>query len=343
MHMSLPQDPADLERHRAALLSHCYRMTGSLADAEDAVQDALLKGWRALPSFEGRSSIKTWLIRIATRVCLDQLEARRRERRRLVTPGPLDPAYGPPTPRADLDTVALIQDPASAFIEPLPDRALDLDALAPEARLVQREGVRLAYIAALQRLAPRQRAALLMAEVLDMSAADIAETLGTTVAATNSALQRARETLSRDPDAGPGRPFDPALVDRFMRAFEAYDVEALKRLLRDDARMSMPPFRLWLEGPDAIASWLLGRGSGCRGSRLIPTRANGAPAFGQYRPGPSPTEPHVPWALVVLGADDRGDSLVSMTYFLDTATLFPAFGLPSSLTPTVPDTGLGTA
>lgn len=322
--MTPPPTAADLDAHRPALLAHCYRMLASQADAEDAVQEVLLKAHKSLDRFEGRSSLKTWLTSIATRVCLDLLE-QRNSQRRLLTASRADAGPGP-VPLGELDTVPLV--PTSGWVEPIADSRLD-----PELRLMRRESVRLAWVAALQTLAPRQRAALLMAEVLDLSAAEIAETLSTTVPAVNSALQRARETLSRRSADGPEpRPIDSGLVERFVSAFERYDTHALAQILREDAVMSMPPFAIWLEGPASIAAWLLGRGAACRGSRLVPTSANGQVAFGQYKPATDdPTSPLVPWALVTLEAEMSGERLESMTFFLDTATLFPRFGLPAEL------------
>lgn len=320
-----PPTAADLDTHRPALLAHCYRMMASQADAEDAVQEALIKAHRSLDRFEGRSSLKTWLTSIATRVCLDLLE-QRNSQRRLLTASRADIGSGP-VPLNELDTVPLI--PASGWVEPIADSRLD-----PELRLVRRESVRLAWVAALQTLAPRQRAALLMAEVLDLSAAEIAEALSTTVPAVNSALQRAREMLSRRSADGPEpRPLDAELVERFVSAFERYDTQALTLILREDAVMSMPPFSIWLEGPASISAWLVGRGAACRGSRLVPTSANGQVAFGQYKPAVAhdPKSPLLPWALVTLEAEPSGERLESMTFFLDTATLFPRFGLPAEL------------
>lgn len=322
--------PDTLEAHRPALLAHCYRMMASQADAEDAVQEALLKAHRSLDRFEGRSSIKTWLMTIATRVCLDHLE-QKKTARRLLTASRADATSGP-VPLGELDTVPLV--PTGGWVEPLAQAG---DAgLSPESHLMRRESVRLAWVTALQTLAPRQRAALLMAEVLDLSAAEIAAELSTTVAAVNSALQRAREMLSRRPADGPEpRPIDPQLVERFVSAFERYDTTALTRLLREDAVMSMPPFSLWLEGPASIAAWFVGRGAACRGSRLVPTTANGQVAFGQYKPAVAgdPTSPLLPWALVVIEVEPSGERLESMTFFLDTATFFPRFGLPTELRP----------
>jgi RNA polymerase sigma-70 factor (ECF subfamily) len=223
------------------------------------------------------------------------------------------------------------------WLEPIPDARVLPATVDPAERALLKESIRLAFVAALQHLPPRQRAALLMTEVLGWSAAEVAESLEMTVAAVNSALQRARATLesrglgerSTAPVEDPVRTrVESEVVERFVRAFEAYDIDALTSLLRADATMSMPPFTLWLQGHASIAGWLLGRGVGCRGSRLVPTAgACGAPAFGQYKPGPDGG--HHPWALVVL--DVSGPELTNMTYFLDTEVLFPLFGLPLAL------------
>jgi RNA polymerase sigma-70 factor, ECF subfamily len=312
---------ADLEEHRTALTGHCYRMLGSNVDADDAVQETMVRAWRGLESFGGRSSLRTWLYRIATNVCLDALQARSR-RERPVEAGPAGTVEDP-----------LLERPRTHWLEPIPNaRALPATA-DPGELVVLRESIRLAFVAALQHLPPRQRAALLLAEVLGWSAAEVAECLETSVAAINSALQRARATLAtREVTAAPGELTDSQseLVARFVDAFERYDMDALEALLREDAAMSMPPFTLWLQGHEAIRAWLLGRGAACRGSRLVPTSANGLPAFGHYKPG-EPGEPLAPWSLVVL--ELAGDRLAAMTYFLDTATLFPLFGLPPALDP----------
>jgi RNA polymerase sigma-70 factor (ECF subfamily) len=195
-----------------------------------------------------------------------------------------------------------------------------------------RQTVRLAFVAALQHLPPRQRAALLLAEVVGWSAAEIAATLETSVPAVNSALQRARATLQARgvrPEPALLPEHHEALLARYVEAFEAYDVDRLTSLLREDAVLSMPPYTLWLRGREAVARWFLGRGVGCRGSRLVPTAASGSPAFGQYRPPTEPGGPHRPWSLVVL--ELSGDRIASMTHFLDTETLFPRFGLPAEL------------
>ncbi len=309
------------EAHRAALAGHCYRMLGSVTEADDAVQETLVRAWRALEGFDGRASLRTWLYRIATNVCLDTLGDQAR-RERPVAIGPAGTVHD-----------ELVERPRTHWLEPIPDaHALPADG-DPAQRAALRESIRLAFVAALQRLPPRQRAALLLAEVLDWPVPDIASALDTSVAAVNSALQRARATLAEcaPPEGAPTRltPAQETLLARYVDAFERYDVEALASLLREDATLSMPPYTLWLHGPAAIVEWFLGRGCACRGSRLLPTTANGLPAFGQYRPG-GQGEPHRPWSLVVL--ELSGDRIAAMTHFLDTRTLFPRFGLPPELT-----------
>jgi len=309
-----------LELHRPALVGHCYRMLGSAAEADDAVQETLVRAWRALEGFDGRASLRTWLYRIATHVCLDALSDRARRERPV--------ALGPEGTVHD----ELVERPRTHWLEPIPDaHALPADG-DPAERAALRESIRLAFVAALQRLPPRQRAALLLAEVLGWPASEIASALETTVPAVNSALQRARATLAEcaPPERGASdlSPAQETLLARYVDAFERYDVDALATLLREDATLSMPPYTLWLRGPAAIRAWFLGRGIGCRGSRLVPTAANGLPAFGQYRPG-ARGEPHRPWSLVVL--ELAGDRIAAMNHFLDTATLFPRFGLPPEL------------
>ncbi len=310
-----------LEEHRAALTGHCYRMLGSAAEADDAVQETMVRAWRSLERFEERSSLRTWLYRIATHVCLDALADRSRRAR---------PMELGPVGSID-DTLTAL--PGSRWIEPIPD-ALALPADADPAELVVlRESIRLAFVAALQHLPPKQRAALLLAEVLGWTAAEIADSLDTSVPAVNSALQRARTTLAASDLSAARAPLSDTqstLLTRYVNAFERYDVDALTELLHQDATMSMPPYALWLRGHDSIRSWLLGRGAGCRGSRLVPTAACGSPAFGQYRPR-GQGGGHAPWALIVL--ELSGDGIAAMNYFLDTEALFPRFGLPRELAP----------
>ncbi len=301
----------DLEQHRAALTGHCYRMMGSAADAADAVQETMVRAWRGLGRFEERASLRTWLTRIATRVCLDALADRSRRLRPMELEGP-----------GTVDD-ALTELPRASWIEPIPDDvALPADA-DPAQRVALRQSIRLAFVAALQHLPAKQRAALLLTDVLGWSAAEVADTLETSVASVNSALQRARVKLDGFGELPEGAASltaaQSALLDRYVDAFERYDVDALVRLLHDDATLSMPPYRLWLRGPESIGRWLLGRGIDCRGSRLVPIRASGSPAFGQYRiTGP--------WAVVVL--ELRGDRIAALNSFLDVDTLFPRFGLP---------------
>jgi RNA polymerase sigma-70 factor, ECF subfamily len=312
---------AQLELHRVALTGHCYRMLGSAVDADDAVQETMVRAWKSLARFEGRSSLRTWLYRIATNVCLDAL-AEGARRTRPIEDGPLGSTDDQLEAR-----------PRSHWLEPIPDaRAIPREA-DPAEKLVLRQSIRLAFVAALQHLPPKQRAALLLTEVVGWSAAEVAESLDTTVASVNSALQRARATLdarqqSSDLKADPDtRAAPPALVERYVSAFERYDMDALMSLLHEDATLSMPPYTLWLQGQDAIRRWLLGRGADCRGSRLVYTEASGGPAFGQYRLGADGR--HRAWALISLETS-RG-RVASMVSFLDTASLFPLFGLPLEL------------
>jgi RNA polymerase sigma-70 factor, ECF subfamily len=315
----MARDSADLEAHRPALTGHCYRMLGSAFEAEDAVQETMVRAWKSLHRFEGRASLKTWLHRIATNVCLDALSDRSRRER---------PFEGGPAGSVD---DPLIDRPRTHWLEPIPDaRALPADA-DPFELVALRQSIRLAFVAALQHLPPRQRAALLLMDVLGWSAADVAECLDTSVAAVNSALQRARATLAARDATQAGEPLPEAraaLLDRYVDAFHRYDVDGLVALLREDATLSMPPYTLWLRGPEAIRAWLLGRGIGCQGSRLVPTSACGSPAFGQYRPG-GPEGGHLPWALIVL--ELSGDRIAAWNSFLDTESLFPLFGLPAQL------------
>jgi RNA polymerase sigma-70 factor (ECF subfamily) len=304
-----------LEQYRPAL-------TGHVVEAEDAVQEAMLRAWKALDRFQQQSSLKTWLYRIATNVCLDSLSANERRRVR-----PLDVTEHPATVREDM---ALPQRPREHWVEPIPD-ALALPAAEdsdPEERAILRESIRLAFVAALQYLPPRQRAVLLLTQVLSWSAAEVAESLEMSVAAVNSALQRARATLAaRNPAVVPRELSDEQrqLLGRYVEAFERYDVAALTQLLHEEATMSMPPYDLWLRGRESVEQWFLGYGIGCKGSRLAPVSAcGGMPAFGQYRDGGA-----TPWALIVL--ELQGDGIANMMFFLDVETLFPRFGLPMRL------------
>jgi RNA polymerase sigma-70 factor (ECF subfamily) len=314
---------AVLEQYRPALTGHCYRMLGSVVDAEDAVQEAMLRAWKSLDKFREQSSLKTWLYRIATNVCLDTLSATHRQRIR-----PLELSDEPAVVHADL---VLTQRSREHWVEPIPD-AMAIPAESdsdPEERALLRESIRLAFVAALQYLPPRQRAVLLLTQVLSFSASETAETLGMSVPAVNSALQRARATLdARNPAVVPRElsAEQARLVERYVDAFERYDVGALTKLLHEEATLSMPPYELWLRGHESIARWLTTFGIGCKGSRLVPVAAcGGMPAFAQYREGGAR-----PWALLVL--ELGADRITSMTSYLDVETLFPRFGMPMRLT-----------
>jgi len=311
---------ADLEVYRGELTGYCYRMLGSPFDAEDAVQDTLVRGWRSLDRFEGRAALRSWLYRIATNVCLDMLKGRARR----ALPMDLGPACEPIAERLNVPADANWIEPVPAGLLPSPD---------PADAIVARETIRLALVAALQRLPPRQRAALILCEVLHWQATEAAELLDTSVASINSSLQRARSTLaasnvSVDDAPAPLGAADRALLARFVEAFERYDMEALTALIREDATQSMPPYDMWLRGRDDILTWWLGPGIGCRGSRLVAAQeANGSPAFGQYKP--SPGGGFEPWALQVL--ELSAGRIAEFTFFLDTERLFPRFGLPARL------------
>lgn len=313
-----------LEPYRVQLTGYCYRMLGSAFEAEDAVQETMVRAWRGLDRFEGRSALRSWLYRIATNVCLDMLNGSKRRAR------PMDlTAVSSATP------ATLTAQPEATWVGPVPDGQVLADGGDPAEVAAQRDAVRLAFVAALQHLAPRQRAVLILREVLAWKAAEVAELLDTTVASVNSALQRARATLaaSEISDTDPVKPLDEeqrALLARYVDAFERYDLDSLTSLLHEDATLSMPPYELWLRGHDDIRAWLLGHGIGCRGSRLVPTVANGAPAFGQYRPG-GPGGAHEPWALQVL--EISAGRITGLNSFLDTERLFPLFGLPARLDP----------
>jgi RNA polymerase sigma-70 factor (ECF subfamily) len=342
---------AELEERMAAyrseLTGYCYRMLGSPFEAEDAVQDTMIRAWRALDRFEGRSSLRTWLYRIATNVCTDALAGRARRARPVDLTGPSAPSDALPAPL-----------PEATWVLPAPDAAVLSGGAAagapvdPADQAVARESVRLALVVALQRLAPRQRAVLILREVLGWPAAEAAALLDTTVASVNSALQRARATLaaSEVSDSDPLRPSDDEqrdLLARYVSAFESYDMTALTALLRDDATLTMPPLDFWMRGPEDIAGFMLGHGAICRGSRLVPTLANGSPAFGQYHLAvpeeaqiraavtgtevrPVPPEAldggYAPWSLIVLDISDG--RIAGLHHFLDTDRLFPLFGLP---------------
>jgi len=312
-----------LEQHRRELSGYCYRMLGSPFEAEDAVQETFLRAWRAFDRFEGRAALRSWLYRIATNVCMDMLGGRSRRALPMDFGGAAEPI------EANLNTL-----PEATWIQPIPDGMLGAES-DPADVAVARETVKLAFVAALQHLPPRQRAALILCEVLRWKASEVAELLETSVASVNSALQRARATLDSSgissSDTAPAA-IDEAqreLLTRYVEAFQAYDVDALTSLIQEDASQSMPPFDMWLSGREDILTWWFGPGIGCRGSRLIPvSNANGSPAFGQYKPSESGSG-YDPWALQVLEITDG--RIGQLTFFLDTEVLFPLFGLPPRL------------
>ena len=294
-------------------------MLGSVVDAEDAVQESMLRAWKGLDRFGDRSSMKTWLLRIATNVCLDTLSSSERRRMR--------PLESTPTPADVRDGMLLPQRPREYWVEPIPD-TLALPAAEDsdlEERAILRESIRLAFVAALQYLPPRQRAVLLLTQVLNWSAAETAECLDMSVASVNSALQRARATMdTRNPAVVPRvlSAEQARLVARYVAAFESYDVDALVALLHSEAMLSMPPYEMWIQGRGNIARWLSTFGIGCKGSVLVPVEASGgAVAFAQCRDGGA-----TPWAILML--EVSGTQIDGMTSYLDVETLFPRFGLP---------------
>jgi RNA polymerase sigma-70 factor, ECF subfamily len=310
----------DLEQYRSELTGYCYRMLGSTFEAEDAVQETMVRAWRSLDRFEGRASLRSWLYRIATNVCFDMLSGR--ERRALpMDLGPAQSGAAEPGPTLSEAT----------WIEPIPDGRVVPAEADPAEAAVARETLRLAFVAALQHLPARQRAVLILCEALKWKASEAAELLETSVASVNSALQRARATLEESKVSAT----DPApeleeserdLLTRYVAAFEAYDMDALTSLIHEDATQSMPPFALWLSGREDIFAWWLGPGITCRGSRLVPAvDANGSPAFAHYRPKLS-GDGYEPWSLQVLEIEDG--RIVEFTFFLDTERVFPLFGVP---------------
>ncbi|MGI8661974.1 MAG: sigma-70 family RNA polymerase sigma factor [Acidimicrobiales bacterium] len=309
----------ELEPYRRELTGYCYRMLGSGFEAEDAVQETMVRAWRSYDRFEGRSALRSWLYRIATNVCLDMLNGPQRRAR------PMDLA-----PSSTASSVLDSGLPEHRWIQPVQDARVLAPSADPAELGESRATIRLAFVAALQHLPARQRAVLILREVLRWPASEVAELLETSVASVNSALQRARATLGEvDIDATAPSPDDPAqqeLLARYVEAFERYDITSLVSLLHDEVIQSMPPYSLWLQGPEEVGRWLLGQGSGCQGSRLVATSANGCAAFGSYRPaGPGV---HEPFALQVIEASDgRISGFHNFLY----PELFAAFGLPARL------------
>jgi RNA polymerase sigma-70 factor (ECF subfamily) len=310
----------DLEQYRRELTGYCYRMLGSVFEADDAVQETMVRAWKNFDTFEGRSAVRSWVYRIATNVCLDML--RGRQRRALAMD--LGPAG-----KADAFTRASREE--SAWVTPIPDSRVLPEDGDPADLVEARESIKLAFVTALQHLPARQRAVLILCEVLRWQAAEVAELLDTTVASVNSALQRARATLAaRDTGESQTLPVSDEhkqLLARYVDAFERYDISSLVSLLRDDVVMSMPPYDFWLSGPDQMAEWFVGEGHGCEGSRLVAVQANGMAAFASYKPDPATGE-RKPWSIQII--EISGDRIVGHHNFLDT-TLFEAFGLPDHL------------
>ncbi|MEU7717719.1 sigma-70 family RNA polymerase sigma factor [Streptomyces tibetensis] len=313
-----------LEAHRTELTGYCYRMLGSSFEAEDAVQDTMVRAWRSYDKFEGRSSLRSWLYRIATNVCLDMLTAGNKRAR------PMDLTESTPLARA-----ALSPRPDNTWLEPMPDARVLPTTHDPAEAAVAKESVRLAFMAALQQLPAKQRAVLILREVLAWKASEVAELLGTSVASVNSALQRARATLAdrQEPgaDAAVSDPLDEdqkKLLDRYVAAFEGYDMEALTALLHEDAVMTMPPFDLWLTGTRDITGFMTTLGAPCAGSRLLPVQVNGLPGFAQYKPDPD-NGGFMPWAVQVLEISEG--RITGFHCFLDTQRWFPLFDLPLHL------------
>ncbi len=312
---------SDLEEYRTELTGYCYRMLGSVFEAEDAVQETLVRAWRGSSQFQGRSSLRSWLYRIATNVSIDMLNGRKRR----ALPMDMGPASAP--------VAEAIGAPAAegSWVEPVPDGRVISAGSDPAEVAVSRESVRLAFVAALQHLPARQRAVLILREVLRWEASEVADLLDTSVAAVNSALQRARATMaSRGLDDDPSDPVgetERVLLDRYVDAFQRYDITSLVSLLHEDATQSMPPYPMWLRGRDDIGRWLLGPGSGCEGSVLVPVEVNGRAGFAQYRASGN-GEGHQPFSLQIV---DVSDGRISrFTHYVE-PRLFPLFGLAAEL------------
>jgi RNA polymerase sigma-70 factor (ECF subfamily) len=309
----------ELEHHRPDLVGYCYRMLGSGNEAEDAVQETLVRAWRGADRLQARAALRSWLYKIATNVCVDMLQRPQRRARPmdLTSPGSAHGAIG--------DQLA-----EYTWVQPVLDSRVLSDNGDPAELAAARETVRLAFVAALQHLPPRQRAVLILREVLRWQASEVAELLDTSVASVNSALQRARATLDAvGPDpAGPPSVDEEQqeLLDRYVDAFERYDVDELVSLLHEDAMFSMPPWAFWLRGPEQVSQWLLGQGIGCQGSKVIPTRGSGCPAIGTYRH--VAPERYEPWALAII--ETSGGVITGVHNYID-PDLFRQFGLPDHL------------
>ena len=310
------------EQFRPELLAHCYRMLGSVHDAEDLVQETYLRAWRSYDKFEGRSSMRTWLYRIATNACLTALEGRNKR--------PLPTGLGQPSSDPD---GTLVQQPEVSWLEPVPDAMVVADKNDPAAIVASRESIRLAFIAALQHLPPRQRAVLILRDVLKWKAAEVAELLGMTTAAVNSALQRAHAHLDQaapteDDVVEPSAEDQRELLEKYVAAFQNYDIAAMTKLFTEDAVWEMPPFTGWYQGPETIANLISHNcpASGPGDMVLVPTEANHQPAFGLYMRG----EDGVHRAFHIQTLDVTPSGVSHVAAFFD-VRLFKTFGLPEVL------------
>ncbi|MFQ6324935.1 sigma-70 family RNA polymerase sigma factor [Nocardia sp. CWNU-33] len=316
-----PDVLSSFEGHRRELCAYAYRMLGSSFEAEDAVQETFTRAWKSYDSFEGRASLRSWLYRIATNVCLDMIDGPQRRARPMDLSGPSRP-----------DTPLPMAQPDYVWIEPIPNAlAFGSD---PAEHASAKDTLRLAFVAACQHLPATQRAILIMREVLRFSASETAEALTMSPASVNSALQRARATMSKVQPTTTDT-YDETnedqrkLVDNFVKAFEAYDMDTLTTLLKADVALSMPPIELWISGPENVAAFMLGTGQTCRNARMVRLEgANGLPAFGHYKPSEEPGV-WMPWSITVLELD--GAAIAGLNFFLDTEKLFPLFGLPPEL------------
>jgi RNA polymerase sigma-70 factor (ECF subfamily) len=309
----------ELESYRRALTGYCYRMIGSGAEAEDAVQETMVRAWKASDKLEARGALKAWLFKIANNVCLDMLQS---SQRRAI------PMEMGPSSNADSPLGPMLAD--SAYVRPIADAKVLPEAADPAELAAERETLRLAFVAALQHLPAKQRAVLILREVLRWQASEVAELLDTSVASVNSALQRARATIEelQLDTSGPAtvEQDQKELLAKYVKAFEAYDMTSLVALLKDDAAFSMPPWPLWLEGPEQIVAFMLSQAAKCEGSKLLPVQANGGPAVGLYNP--TPEGDFAPWAIVVV--ETSGGLITGLHHFIY-PELFAEFGLPPRL------------